>query len=332
MIDNQHVLLLATMKNEGPYILEWVAHHLSVGVDRFLIFTNHCDDGTDVILEELSKHIDMIHLTNPRVLFPDRSDWHIIASKYAQTLLPYRRAGWIYTTDADEFLQINTEAGTLQSFRDIVGAFDVVSFSSKAFGSDGVVALEDRPVMEQFTRTNFDPLQTDTPLITGVKTLLRNSITYDARRNHRPIHRTFSSSGLRWIDGSGNSLPAEFTDTKIKALDSRETTNYAWYNHYAIKSEDAYLVKMERGDATGSLHRQRSRRYWRGYDAPGAYDTHAAPLRAATREILDEFHRDPILHELHLAAFAYHKTKAHELRLAREQADHEIETDTPESA
>lgn len=27
MINGEKVLIVATMKNEGPYILEWVAHH-----------------------------------------------------------------------------------------------------------------------------------------------------------------------------------------------------------------------------------------------------------------------------------------------------------------
>lgn len=37
-------MIVTMMKNEGPYIVEWVAHHLAVGFDRFLVFTNDCDD------------------------------------------------------------------------------------------------------------------------------------------------------------------------------------------------------------------------------------------------------------------------------------------------
>ncbi len=35
------------MKNEGPYIVEWIAYHRAIGVDNFLIYTNGCEDGTD---------------------------------------------------------------------------------------------------------------------------------------------------------------------------------------------------------------------------------------------------------------------------------------------
>ncbi|MGB8813172.1 MAG: glycosyltransferase family 2 protein, partial [Paracoccaceae bacterium] len=38
--------IVTTMKNEGPFILEWIAYHRMIGVDDFLIYTNDCSDGT----------------------------------------------------------------------------------------------------------------------------------------------------------------------------------------------------------------------------------------------------------------------------------------------
>ena len=32
--------LVATVKNEGPYLLEWFAHHNSIGFDNIVIFQN----------------------------------------------------------------------------------------------------------------------------------------------------------------------------------------------------------------------------------------------------------------------------------------------------
>ena len=42
-------LLVTTMKNEGPYILEWT-YHIAIGIDHFMIVTNDCTDGTNEIL------------------------------------------------------------------------------------------------------------------------------------------------------------------------------------------------------------------------------------------------------------------------------------------
>ena len=45
--------IITTMKNEGPFILEWLAYHRAIGVDDFLIYTNDCTDGTDTMLDLL---------------------------------------------------------------------------------------------------------------------------------------------------------------------------------------------------------------------------------------------------------------------------------------
>ncbi len=42
------------MRNEGPYILEWLAHHRAIGVRDALIYSNDCDDGSDALLDLLA--------------------------------------------------------------------------------------------------------------------------------------------------------------------------------------------------------------------------------------------------------------------------------------
>ena len=317
MLEGKDVLILGIMKNEGPYILEWVAHHLSVGVDRFMIFSNDCDDGTDLILDRLAAHIPMRHQPNPKSLFPDRGNWHVMALRYAALFNDYKSAGWIYITDADEFLQIAPGDGTLEDFAAAAGRFDAVSFTSMPFSSNGVIALDNRPVMEQFTRASkpYAKLREEgTAVLNAVKTMLRNSVRFDMRRNHRPLHNGFSSAGLRWVDGSGNDMDAEFTDGKAKAANPLTTTDLAWFNHYAIKSAEAFMVKVDRGDGAGVDRLEKSLSYWRGYNQQGDEDHRASVLRPRAREILDGFMADPLLAELHQQAFDIHKTKAGRLR------------------
>ncbi|MGA1180601.1 MAG: glycosyltransferase family 2 protein [Marivivens sp.] len=65
------------MKNEGPYILEWVAHHLAIGFGHFIVVTNDCEDGTDEILLALQQRGPVTHVINqgccPRILGSGRS-------------------------------------------------------------------------------------------------------------------------------------------------------------------------------------------------------------------------------------------------------------------
>ena len=46
-------VIVTPMKNEGPFILEWVAHNLAIGADEIAIFSNDCTDGSDALLDRL---------------------------------------------------------------------------------------------------------------------------------------------------------------------------------------------------------------------------------------------------------------------------------------
>ena len=47
--------VVSTMKNEGPYILDWVAHYKTLGFDHILVCTNDCTDPTVDILLRLQE-------------------------------------------------------------------------------------------------------------------------------------------------------------------------------------------------------------------------------------------------------------------------------------
>ena len=56
------VHLLTCIRNEGPFLLEFVAHHLTLGFDRIFIAANDCDDGSVRLLAALQSaaHIDFL--------------------------------------------------------------------------------------------------------------------------------------------------------------------------------------------------------------------------------------------------------------------------------
>ena len=53
------ITLVTTMRNEGPHLLEWIAHHRAAGVSDFLVYNNDCEDGTEALLELLP---DVVHV------------------------------------------------------------------------------------------------------------------------------------------------------------------------------------------------------------------------------------------------------------------------------
>ncbi|MFN6951607.1 MAG: glycosyltransferase family 2 protein [Albidovulum sp.] len=52
-IADPQMRVASCMKDEGPFILEWLAWHRAAGVTDFVTFTNDCTDGTDRLLDRL---------------------------------------------------------------------------------------------------------------------------------------------------------------------------------------------------------------------------------------------------------------------------------------
>lgn len=326
MLESQPALIVTTMKNEGPYIIDWIAHNIAVGFDSFFVVTNDCNDHTDRILDRLERLISLKHVANPKSMFPERTNWHVMALRYASLFNLYKDAGWIYFTDVDEFLQIWTGDGTLQAFHDAVGGFDVASWTSMPFGSSGVAHIVDKPVTEQFTVQSKDydrVAETGARDSNAIKTMFHNRIKFSVRRNHRPRRPDFSTTGYRWVNGSGETFSDGWVDGKEKAVSPIGSTELAQFNHYAIRSEDGYLMKVARGDAVGAprLDTDRSVRYWRSYNAKGTVDTRAVASSARAREVRAELLADPELRAWHEKSLSFHQTSAAALREREEFAD-----------
>ena len=67
-----HLAVAAIFKNEGPYILEWVACHRVMGVDRFFIADNNSTDETTNILGTLAAAGIVTHIPFPTPLDAER--------------------------------------------------------------------------------------------------------------------------------------------------------------------------------------------------------------------------------------------------------------------
>lgn len=131
----QHYLVVAAMfKDEGPYLAEWVGHHLAQGVDHIVLYDNaSSDDGASQVQPWVdSGHVTLIHWPEPKTK----------GSQYAAVHhsldLMRDRARWIAFLDVDEFLfnpTGNDVPGALRSFEDEVG----IDVHWVTYGSSGHV-------------------------------------------------------------------------------------------------------------------------------------------------------------------------------------------------
>ncbi len=107
------------MKNEAPFLLEWVAYHRVIGFDEIVICSNPSNDGTEELLAALAGAGVIRHLQ--AVPEPGEAA-QSAAAKLFSAEIGYRDGDWYLWLDADEFLNIHVGARRVEDLIEAVGA------------------------------------------------------------------------------------------------------------------------------------------------------------------------------------------------------------------
>lgn len=306
------ITAITPMKNEGPFILEWLAYHLMIGINDFVVFTNDCEDGTDAILERLDELGLVRHLPNPSCVREAADGHHWAAMSYVDVMPRLRRSDWIVSFDVDEFICVNAGEGRMSDLFDAVPNADFISMNQLNFGCSGVETYDlHAMLMDQFDRSmhkSNQPYGWDRAR--GVKTITRGSAPFDRMGNHSPH---VSRKDLNWVNGNGDPLSPELYSGTLK---STKGDNFGHdlvqLHHYALRSMENYLVKTDRGDANQGAKEEEKywRQYWNRYDDNVAVDHNIQRWTYETRLAMDELLKDPELNRLHRQAVEWHQTPA----------------------
>jgi hypothetical protein len=294
------ILAILGVKNEGAFLIEWLAHHRSVGFTDFLIFSNDCQDGTDLMLDRLEKMGHLTHVRNA-VIADKGPQWSMLQ---AADQHPARQgADWIMVLDIDEFVNIHLGKRQLCDLITALPNATAIALTWRLFGNSDQIALQDTPVSETFTRAA--PVTLGWPWRAQMfKTLFKNDGTYRKLGVHRPKGQ--GKSAPIWYDGSGRVLPSAFHSSRIFSDYTRDNYQWAQLNHYPLGSVENYLVKADRGranrDSSGF-----DMGYWVERNLNEATDRSILGLDSKT--LRNDLHCDPILGPLHQAAFLWRKSR-----------------------
>ncbi|NNK16558.1 MAG: glycosyltransferase family 2 protein, partial [Sulfitobacter sp.] len=140
-------VIVGCMKNEAPYILEWIAYHRAIGIDNFLIYTNDCTDGTDEVLGRLMEMGIVEHRNNDNWK-GNSPQQHALNKSLKEPVI--QNAEWIAHIDVDEFMNIRTGNGTLDDLFAAVPDATNIAMTWRLFGHNGVTKLKDDFVIDQF--------------------------------------------------------------------------------------------------------------------------------------------------------------------------------------
>ena len=292
------VLAILTVRNEGSFLLEWLAHHRAAGITDVLAFSNDCTDGTDLMLDRLDQMGWLTHLRNdgPHEKGPQ---WHALKAAAGHPLV--KAADWILVLDIDEFVNIHCGDRTIPALLRALPEADAITLTWRMFGNAGVVRLTDDPVTETFTRAAPDPLEWPWRAVM-FKTLYRNDGRFGQPGVHRPKGQV--TDRQRWHDSAGRPLPGG--PQRIFSPLGLPHYGLAQLNHYALGSMEGYLVKADRGranrDASGF-----DLGYWVDRNHCGVEDRSILSLDSAG--LRAELRADPVLGPLHRAAFDWRRAR-----------------------
>ncbi len=309
--------IVTTMKNEGPFILEWLAHHRALGIEDFLIYTNDCTDGTDTLLDLLERKGLVRHRENPfreTGLKPQHA-----ALQDADEDPGVRALDWVICMDVDEFINIHAGEGTLADLYTAVPGANMISMTWRLFGNADIHGYEDRLITEQFTRCA--PEYARKPhQAWGFKSAVRNTGIFKKLGVHRPKGlRPQLVDQLNWVNGSGKPMPEKEYRNAWRSTTDTYGYELVTLNHYALRSAESFLVKRDRG-RVNHVDRDQGLAYWFRMNNNAEEDRSIQRRLPALRAELARLMADPEIAAAHLAATAAHRAKIDALRATERYA------------
>lgn len=308
--DAGRTAIVTTMKNEGPFILEWLAYHRMIGVDDFLIYTNDCTDGTDTMLDLLQRKGLVQHRENPFRSMNLKPQHAALQAAEAEPIM--QNCGWGICMDVDEFIDIKIGDGTLKSLYEAMGTANMISLTWRLFGNADVQGYDDRFLIEQFSRCAPEVVRKPHQAW-GFKTLFRNVDLYKKLGVHRPKGlRPDLWNEVRWLNGSGQPMPIEAYRNAWRS--TLETYGYDWVqlNHYAVRSAESFLVKRDRG-RVNHVDRDQGLNYWFRMNHNACEDRSIQRMIPPLQAEMDSLLADPEIRAAHEHSVACHRAKITEL-------------------
>lgn len=249
--------VVAIVKNEGPYIKEWINYHRLVGVEKFYIYDNESTDDTRDILKP---YIDSGVVSYK--YFPGKTKQ---LDAYAHCIKKYRRkTKWLAPIDLDEFIVPVTQNSIPDVINDIVGDAPDISqilVGWVVYGSNGHKVKPDGLVLENYTRHEL---------------ISANKFWHKVILNPRKVYAVHIHS----CAVSGKTVTEDLSEVSVLTDDiftvpeSFEINrSKIKINHYAVKSYEEFLIKKYRGDAgRGRTSQIKHDSYFTNYDRNSQID------------------------------------------------------------
>jgi hypothetical protein len=250
--------ICAIFKNEGPYVLEWLAHHIAVGVDEFFIADNESSDGSSVLLRHLAELgiIRYVYFPTPQGEAPQLAAYRKLMELYG------RGPAWVAFIDADEFLMpLNrkTIKEVVQEVSQLEPSVGALAISWANYGSAGEQGYRPELVMERFIQRAGK----DFSVNHHYKSIVKSEAF---KTTHGNPHLFELNPGYIYVHPDGRELRDRVKG--VKGISDNVCWENIRLNHYIVKSYGEFLLKKGRGRATvkGNAGLERNIEFFHAHD------------------------------------------------------------------
>jgi hypothetical protein len=221
----RYLSLCAIAKEETPYLVEWVAYHLAVGVEHFYIYDN---ESSVPVKETLKPYIDKGLVTV--IDFPGRGQQ---MPSYTHCIQTYgKESQWIGVVDCDEYI-VPKASDTISPILEKYEQFGGLAVSWIIFGSSGHLIKPEGLVIENYTAHT----PADWGENTHIKSIIRPSQTVRAGANPHSFIYTRENC---CVSENYQAVHNAWTPNSTKKIQ---------LNHYITKSLEEFKIKLQRGRA-----------------------------------------------------------------------------------
>lgn len=254
------ISIVATFKNEEPYILEWIAYHKSIGIDHFFIANNNSSDNTLSLLKKLEVVGVLTCIDYPTSSYknnnPQVNVYNFLYDTYKD------KSDWFLFIDGDEFVVLE------EKFKSLKESLNHVLINEKVgcivlywalYGSSGRFNEVDGFTIEKYQ------FRESSPNIHYKSLIRKESLDYFFNP-----HAAKLKSGYTYVNSEGITLDQSDLEG-ISHYAKNSTWKNARINHYVVRSlEEFKRRKQPRGLATNGTMRANS--FFNSHDKNQAFD------------------------------------------------------------
>jgi hypothetical protein len=226
--------IVAPVRDEAPYLLEWIAYHRALGIDTFLLADNGGDDTTSELLQDLDRQ-QLIKRFDWRAQQRFQLEFYRQALHFARDFVQ-----GLFFIDADEFLRPQGD-----SISDVARkwlsdpSIGAVALNWAIYGSAGQQQRDDRLVIERFTRRAPQEFSANK----HAKTFARvDCCAGPAENPHAVTLRTG-----RYVDTCGKDVRWDVSHGHLVGITETITWGLLRVDHFVLKSREEFEAKRARG-------------------------------------------------------------------------------------